>query len=97
MTQNEGISFQRKYGLRLLQILIILVAFFLVRNCILMLGSDIPSELRLNQYYEMGYEAGKSTALGRRPVAEPTFSDSLLKKKYRDGYRSGWDNGRNSK
>jgi len=97
MTQNEGISFQRKYGLRLLQILIILVAFFLVRNCILMLGGDIPSEQRLNQYYEMGYEAGKSTALGRRPIAEPNFSDPLLKKRYRDGYRSGWDNGRNSK
>jgi len=96
MTQNEGISFQRKYGLRLLQILIILVAFFLVRNCILTLGRDIPSGRQLKQYYELGYEAGKSTALGRGPVAEPTFSEPLLKKKYRDGYRNGWDDGRNN-
>ena len=96
MSNYEEISFQRKYGLRFLQILIVLVAFFLVRNCILTLSNDIPSEQRLNQYYELGYEAGKSTASGSHSVAEPTFSDPLLKKKYRDGYRNGWDDGRNS-
>jgi hypothetical protein len=95
MTQNEKISPQRKYGLRFLQVLIILVAFFLVRNCIFTLSSDIPSEQLLNQYYEMGYEAGKIKALGSNPVKEPSFSDHLLKKKYRDGFRNGWDDGRN--
>jgi hypothetical protein len=97
MTQSEKISTQRKYGLRLLQILIILVAFFLVRNCIFTLSSDIPSEQLLNQYYEMGYEAGKTKALGSYPVAEPSFSGPLLKKKYRDGFRNGWDDGPNIK
>jgi len=95
MTQSEKISPQRKYGLRFLQVLIILVAFFLVRNCIFTLSSDIPSEQLLNQYYEKGYEAGKIKALGSYPVKEPSFSDPLLKKKYRDGFRNGWDDERN--
>jgi hypothetical protein len=97
MPQNEKISTQRKYGLRFLQVLIILVAFFLVRNCLLTLSSDIPSGQLLNQYYEMGYEAGKTKALGSYPVKEPSFSEPLLKKKYRDGFRKGWDDGRNIK
>jgi hypothetical protein len=97
MPHSEEISVQRKYGLRLLQVLIILVAIFLVRDCLLMFGSDIPSEQRQNQFYEMGYEAGTATALGRHPVAEPTFTTPLLKKKYRTGFRNGWDDGKNSR
>jgi hypothetical protein len=95
MPKNEKISFQRKYGLRFLQILIILVAYFLVRNCALTLFNDMPAEYIQNKYHEMGYEAGKNKALGHSPVAEPIFPDPLLKKKYRDGFRNGWDDGRN--
>jgi hypothetical protein len=97
MPHSEEISVPRKHSLRLLQVLIILVAFFLVRNCIFTLGSDIPSEVLQRQYFEMGYKAGMTKALGSYPAAEPTFSDPLLKKKYRDGFRNGWDDGRNIK
>ena len=95
MQKNEKITTQRKYGLRFLQILIILVAFFLVRNCALKLFNDMPAEHMQNKYYEMGYEAGKNKALGNSPVAEPIFPGPLLKKKYRDGFRNGWDDERN--
>jgi hypothetical protein len=95
MQKNEKMSFQRKYGLRFLQILIILVAIFLVRNCALTLFNDMPAEHMQNKYYEMGYEAGKNKALGNSQVTEPIFTDPLLKKKYRDGFRDGWDDGQN--
>ena len=97
MIPNEEISLQRKYGLRLLQVLIVLVAFFLVRDCILTLNSDLPSETLLNQYYKKGYEAGKIQAHGRYPVAEPTFAAPLMQTRYRAGFRNGWDDGRNNK
>jgi hypothetical protein len=44
-----------------------------------------------NLYYELGYSHGMQKAKGMEKSAEPDTENLLLKKRYRKGYRDGWD------
>ncbi len=92
MTDEDNIPLHRKLGIRFLQFLIVVLAFVLIKNCINISMTGENPELELQQqYYEKGYEAGKQKGLNGRPGAEPHFPDLLLERKYRQGYRDGWD------
>jgi hypothetical protein len=90
MENEERISMQRRFGLRLLQLLIIIMAVMLVRNCIIISMESDNQELSVQQqFYNKGYEAGKQKALSGRQQTEPFFPDLLLERKYRNGHRDG--------
>jgi hypothetical protein len=46
------------------------------------------------EYFDKGYASGMKKARGLPGDAEPRFENYALKKAYRDGYRQGWDEGR---
>jgi hypothetical protein len=92
MTDKEQIPLHRRIGLRLLQFLIIVSAFLLIRNCILISKNSTNPDLEIQQhYYDKGYEAGRQKALHNKTPAEQHFPDLLLERKYREGLRDGWD------
>jgi len=97
--KEEKIPFHRHFGLRLLQVLIIVFSIVLVQRCVALYHANrITDEQTNKEYFEKGFESGmnKSMALSQDP--EPQFKNYALKKAYRDGYRQGWDTGReNSK
>lgn len=95
MADEEQIPLHRRLGLRFLQLLIIIVAFMLIRNCIIISLNRHKADVKMQrQYYEKGYETGKEKALYDRQQAEQYFPDPLLERKYREGFRDGWDDTR---
>jgi hypothetical protein len=92
MADEEQIPLHRKFGLRLLQFLLVVLALVLIRDCIIISTHGSNPGLKMQQeYYDKGYEAGKLKALYGRDRRTPSFPDLLLERKYRDGYRDGWD------
>ena len=93
--KEEKIPFHRHFGLRLLQVLLIVFSLVLIKRCV-----DIYQDNRLTgeqikmEYFEKGYESGIKKARGLPEDPEPQFKNYALKKSYRDGYRQGWDKGR---
>jgi hypothetical protein len=92
MADEKQIPLHRRFGLRLLQFLLVVFALLLMRYCvILVMNSNNPGLKMQREYYNKGYEAGKQKALQGRDRLAPSFPDLLLERKYRDGYRDGWD------
>lgn len=92
---KERIPWHRHLGLRLLQILLVLVAFGLLRNCMLLTRMKPLGENAREQYYQMGFEAGKSRATKKLKPSEPVINNPLLRRYYRQGLRDGWDSAQN--
>jgi hypothetical protein len=96
MEQRESkLPYHRRFGLRLLQVLIIILCLILVKRCVnIYYENRVIDEQVKVEYFERGYANGmkKSTGLPLNP--EPHFENYALKKAYRDGYRQGWDSGR---
>ena len=94
-TENEKIPFHRRVGLRLLQVLLIVFAFLLIRRCIVIYHDNrFTSEDIKVEYFDKGFASGMKKAQGFAEDQEPVFENYALKKAYRDGYRQGWDTGR---
>ena len=55
-----------------------------------MYGVSTEQELQ-QQYYELGYSNGVRKAQGLELSPEPDTENLLLRKRYRKGYRDGWD------
>ncbi|MFC1843543.1 hypothetical protein ACFLZ5_01985 [Thermodesulfobacteriota bacterium] len=49
------------------------------------------------EYFEKGFASGKKKSMGISEDPEPQFKNYALKKSYRNGYRQGWDTGREEK
>jgi hypothetical protein len=80
-TENEKIPPHRRWGLRFLQVLIIIMAFALIRNCILIsTNSNFPGTKLQLQYYDKGYEAGREKAQDNNPQIEDPFPNLILEK-----------------
>lgn len=89
--QEEKISRQRRVGLGLLQILIVLLALGLIYKSLLnSREAAIPSG-QLNHYYTLGYEHGTNKAEGKSSLQFVEPNNLVLKKIYRKGFRDGWD------
>ncbi len=90
--KEQELPLHRRFGLRFLQFLIIVVAFVLIRNCIIISINGSSTDLEIQQqYYERGFEAGKQKALYGTKDMDEKYPDLLLERKYREGYRDGWD------
>ncbi|MDX1776418.1 MAG: hypothetical protein R3297_07540 [Desulfobulbales bacterium] len=96
MEQKENkIPGHTRFGLRLLQVLIIIFCLVLVQRCIHIYNEnrDVDAETRV-EYFEKGFASGRKKSLGLSEDPEPRFKNYAYKKAYRDGYRQGWDSGR---
>jgi hypothetical protein len=96
MAQNEEkIPFHRLFGLRFLQVLIIILCIVLVKRCVDIYyeNRDIDEQLKV-EYFEKGFASGRKKSMGLQKDPEPQFNKYALKKTYRKGYRQGWDLGR---
>ena len=84
-----------RFGLRLLQVLIIVLAMVLVKRCVNIYHENkiIDQQIKL-EYFEKGFASGMKKSMGLQEDPEPLFKNYALKKSYRDGYRQGWDQGR---
>lgn len=94
--EEPKIPFHTRLGLRLLQVLLIVLALLLVKRCVNIYHDNKLSNEQLNlEYFDKGLVNGMNKAQGGNAAPEPQFSSYALKKAYRDGYRQGWDKGRN--
>lgn len=96
MEQKENrIPFHTRFGLRLLQLLLIVLCMVLVKRCVDIYyeNRDIDEQTKV-EYFEKGFASGRKKSVGITEDPEPQFKNYAFKKAYRDGYRQGWDSGR---
>jgi len=93
--EKEKTPFHTRFGLRLLQVLLIVFALLLVKRCVDIYHDNmlISEQLKI-EYFDKGFASGMKKAQGFPENKEPEFANYGLKKSYRDGYRQGWDKGR---
>ena len=93
--KEEKLPFHRHFGLRLLQVLIILLSLILIKRCtdIYYDNKQIDHQTEI-EYFEKGYASGMNKSKGLSEDPEPRYKNYALKKAYQDGYREGWDKGR---
>ena len=96
MEQKEkNLPFHTHFGLRLLQVLIIVLCLVLVTRCIgIYFDNRAVDEQVKVEYFERGYANGMKKSIGLQTDPEPQFKNYTQKKAYRDGYRQGWDSAR---
>jgi hypothetical protein len=93
--KKEKIPLHTRFGLRLLQVLLIVFALVLIKRCVAIYqGNKLSNEQVKIEYFEKGYTSGMIKAQGLPEEPEPQFKNYALKKAYRDGYRQGWDKNR---
>ena len=93
--KEEKIPFHRHFGLRLLQILIIVLCLALVKRCVVIYHENKTTDEQIKiEFFEKGFDSGMKKSMGLPQNPEPQFKKDALKKAYRDGYRQGWDTGR---
>ena len=93
--EEAKIPFHTRFGLRLLQVLIIILALLLVKRCVnIYHDNKLTNEQLKVEYFDKGVVSGMKKAQGGIADPEPQFGSYALEKAYRDGYRQGWDKGR---
>jgi len=95
MKQNENkVLLHTRFGLRLLQVLIIVLCMVLVMRCVAIYQDNkiIDEQVRV-EYFDKGFASGMKKSQGLPIDPEPQFKNYALNKAYRDGYRQGWDSG----
>jgi hypothetical protein len=95
--KKTGIPLYTKVGIRVTVVLMLVIAFFLVRNCTssIYYGSATSPEA-IREAYELGVRQGKDQALGVKPTHPYTEQNPILRKAYQKGFRTGWDGARNN-
>jgi hypothetical protein len=92
MAQDNRIPLYTKIGIRVTIVLMVILAFMLLKNCI---GSihygTTTSQEEIQHYYDLGYRDGTEQAAEPTDHHEPVLDNTLLKKAYRRGFRAGWD------
>jgi hypothetical protein len=85
--EKNEIPLYTKIGTQVTTLIIIILSFFLIKNCV---GSFIygpkTSQQELDHYYQLGYEKGTG-----KSEKNPQIDNPLLLKTYRKGYRDGRD------
>lgn len=96
MEQKEReIPFHRRFGLRLLQVLLIVLSMVLVKRCVVKYHDNKITDQQIKvEFFEKGFISGMKKSKGLPADPKPHFKNHALKKSYWDGYRQGWDAGR---
>jgi hypothetical protein len=94
-TSENKIPVHTRLGLRLLQILLVVLALMLVKRCVYLYLDNRMTDQRIQtEYFEKGFANGLNRSRGMVKKPDPQFKNYALEKAYRDGYRQGWDKGR---
>lgn len=81
-----------KWGIRITTVIILLIVFAIIKNCIGSFRYGVSTEQQQQKiYYELGYSHGLQKAQGVEPDTVPQTDNLLLQKLYRKGFRDGWD------
>ena len=90
--KDEKIPFHTRFGLRLLQVLLVIFSLLLVKRCVDIYQDNRLTDAQLKiEYFDKGYATGMKRAKGLSGEPKPQFKNYALKKACRDGYRQGWD------
>ena len=90
--EEKKLPFHRLFGLRLLQVLLIILCMVLVKRCVDIYHDNKITDQQIKiEYFEKGFASGMKKSQGLPVDPEPQFKNYALKKAYRDGYRQGWD------
>lgn len=95
-TKKTDIPLYTKVGFRVTAVLMLVIAFFLIRNCSssVYYGSVTPQSA-IQEAYELGTRQGKTQASGNMPPRPYAEKNPILRKAYQKGFRAGWDTARN--
>lgn len=92
MAKENRIPLYTKIGIRVTIVLMVILAFMLLKNCIGSLHyGTTTSQDEIQHYYDKGYRDGNEQAAGPADHHDPVLDNPLLKKAYRQGFRNGWD------
>jgi hypothetical protein len=74
--KEEEIPFHRRFGLRLLQVLIIVLSMVLIKRCVEIYHENkITDEQIKIEYFEKGFESGMKKSMGSPEDLEPQFKN----------------------
>lgn len=74
--KEEKIPFHRRFGLRLLQVLIILLAMVLIKRCVAIYHENtITDELIKIDFFKKGFASGMKKSMGPPENPEPQFKN----------------------
>jgi hypothetical protein len=93
MSENRPIPLYTKIGGRITIVLLLLLGFMLLRNCMgsVYYGTTTNQE-EIQRYYDRGYMQGRRQAPDEQESDVTAATDNpLLRKAYRRGFRAGWD------
>ena len=90
--KDKKIPFHTYFGLRFLQVLLIVLCLVLVKRCVDLYHENKITDQQIQmEYFEKGFASGMKKSKGLPIDPEPQFKNYTLNKAYRDGYRQGWD------
>lgn len=96
---HKPIPMYTKVGIRVTTVIIIVLLFFILKNCAFSIyyGSH-TSEEDTQRIYKQGFQAGEMQAKsGSHPSQNFDSDNLLLKKMYQKGFREGWDSYKSNK
>ena len=95
--KKTDIPLYTKVGIRVTTVLVLLIVFFLIRNCTSSVYyGKTTGPAAIQEAYELGVRQGRDQALGNRPANPHDDQNPILRKAYQKGFRSGWDAVRNN-
>ncbi|NOQ45566.1 MAG: hypothetical protein GQ559_02665 [Desulfobulbaceae bacterium] len=96
MAINNKLPLHTRLGIYATVVIIVLLCFFLLRNCVsAVYYGAVTDEKELTSYYELGFKAGSKQTGNMAGQTEKTIINPYFLKEYRKGFREGRDSRRN--
>lgn len=97
-TKRADIPPHTKWGIRISGIIILLISILVIKNCVGSIRYGISTDQAMQkQFYDLGYSHGMQRAQGHEKQPAPETGNLLLQKRYRQGFRDGWDSAQRDK
>jgi len=95
---KKAIPTYTKVGIRVTVILMLLLTFFLLKNCSQSIFYGITTDSKtIDAIYHKGFTEGKDKATNTGNPSPYEGDNLALKKAYQKGFREGWDSVRQSR
>lgn len=97
VSKKTEIPLYTKIGIRVTAVLMLVIGFFLIRNCSssVYYGAKTP-ETTISDAYNRGVADGRAQASGKNTQEPFVEKNPALKNAYQRGFRAGWDAERKS-
>lgn len=97
MAKDKEIPLYTKVGSKVTVIVAVVLTLLLLKNCFSSVYYGLTTDRAdIDRYYEQGFSDGAGDANGLPHGEEPVVDNTLLRKSYQKGYRSGWDSVRSA-